>query len=395
MRHESMYCGTLWLAYDTPHQFHDDEIRFITTLASQAALASANSRLFARAEVGRQRLASILASTPDPVLVTDHRDRLLLSNPAAWHVLGLGVEAGQGQPVEQVLSHTELVRLLRTYSEDRLSAEVTLPDSKVYLAMASGVMVDGHPVGRICILRDITHFKELDAMKSDFVSTVSHDLRSPLTLMRGYATMLEMVGDLNEQQTSYVRKIVTSVENMSHLVNTLLDLGRIEAGVDLQVEMVSVHDIVDRVVSSIQLQASQKQIVISTEIDAQAAPLVEADQALLQQALHNLIENAVKYTEPRGKVIIRVTPDQERIVFEVSDTGIGIAPVDLPRLFEKFYRGGQREAKKRQGTGLGLAIVKSIAERHKGEVRAESQLGKGSKFYFVIPVRQLERERHS
>ena len=390
-----MYCGTLWLAYDTPHQFHDDEIRFITTLASQAALASANSRLFARAEVGRQRLASILASTPDPVLVTDHRDRLILSNPAAWHVLGLGVEAGQGQPVEQVLSHTELVRLLRTYSEDRLSAEVTLPDSKVYLAMASGVMVDGHPVGRICILRDITHFKELDAMKSDFVSTVSHDLRSPLTLMRGYATMLEMVGDLNEQQTSYVRKIVTSVESMSRLVNTLLDLGRIEAGVDLQVEMVSVHDIVDRVVSSIQLQASQKQIVISTEIDAQAAPLVEADQALLQQALHNLIENAVKYTEPRGKVIIHVTPDQERIVFEVSDTGIGIAPVDLPRLFEKFYRGGQREAKKRQGTGLGLAIVKSIAERHKGEVRAESQLGKGSKFYFAIPVRQLERERHS
>jgi len=395
LRHESLYCGTIWLAYDTPHQFPEDEVRFITTLASQAALASSNSRLFARAEVGRQRLASILASTPDPVLVTDHRDRLLLSNPAAWQVLGLGVEAGQGQQIEQVLSHTELVRLLRTFTEDRLSAEVTMPDGKVYLAMATSVMVDGHPVGRICILRDITHFKELDAMKSDFVSTVSHDLRSPLTLMRGYATMLEMVGDLNEQQTSYVRKIVTSVESMSRLVNTLLDLGRIEAGVDLQLEMVSVHDIVDRVVGSIQLQATQKQIVISTEIDAQASPLLEADQALLQQALHNLIENAVKYTEPGGKVLIRVVPDQEHVVFEVSDTGIGIAPVDLPRLFEKFYRGGQREAKKRQGTGLGLAIVKSIAERHRGEVWAESQLGKGSKFYFTIPVRQQEREKHT
>ena len=395
LRHETLYFGTLWLAYDTPHQFPDDEIRFITTLASQAALAASNSRLFARAEVGRQRLASILDSTPDPVLVTDHRDRLLLSNPAAWHVLGLGVEAGQGQPIEQVLSNDELVRLLRTLTEDRLSAEVTLADGKVYLAMATSVSGDGHPIGRICILRDITHFKELDAMKSDFVSTVSHDLRSPLTLMRGYATMLEMVGDLNEQQTSYVRKIVTSVESMSRLVNTLLDLGRIEAGVDLQVEMVSVHDIVDRVVGSIQLQASQKQIVISTEINPQAAPLVEADQALLQQALHNLIENAVKYTESGGKVFIRVAPDQERVIFEVSDTGIGIAPVDLPRLFEKFYRGGQREAKKRQGTGLGLAIVKSIAERHKGEVWAESQLGKGSKFYFAIPVRQQERERHS
>jgi PAS domain S-box-containing protein len=393
LRHENLYYGTLWLAYDTPHQFPDDEVRFITTLASQAALASANSRLFTRAEVGRQRLASILSSTPDPVLVTDHRDRLLLANPAAWHVLGLGVEAGQGQPIEQVISNTDLVRLLRTFSNDHLSAEVTLPDGKIYLAIASSVTLDGHPVGRICILRDITHFKELDAMKSDFVSTVSHDLRSPLTLMRGYATMLEMVGDLNEQQTSYVRKIVTSVEGMSRLVNTLLDLGRIEAGVDLQLEMVSVHDIIDRVVGSIQLQATQKQIVISTEIDSQAAPLVEADQALLQQALHNLIENAIKYTEPGGKVSIRVAPDQERILFEVSDTGIGIAPVDLPRLFEKFYRGGQREAKKRQGTGLGLAIVKSIAERHNGEVWAESQLGKGSKFSFAIPVHQQVRER--
>lgn len=395
LRHESQFFGTLWLAYDAPHQFPEDEIRFISTLAGQAALAASNTRLFAHAEVGRQRLKSILDSAPDPILVTDHDDNLLLSNPAAWELLGLGVETGQGQPIDRVIHHDELLRVLHARGEERMSTEVTLPDGKVYLAMASNVSVDGHAIGRICILRDVTHFKESDAMKSDFVSTVSHDLRSPLTLMRGYATMLEMVGDLNDQQTSYVRKIVTSVENMSRLVNTLLDLGRIEAGVDLQLEMVSTHDIVDRVVASIQLQASQRQIAITTEIDPQAAPFLEADQALLQQALHNLIDNAVKYTEPGGKVFIRVLPDQERIIFEVSDTGIGIAPVDVPHLFEKFYRGGQREAKKRQGIGLGLAIVKSIAGRHNGEVWAESQLGKGSIFYFAIPVRQQERERHA
>lgn len=395
LRHENLYFGALWLAYDTPHKFTDDEMRFITTLANQAAMALSNSRLFARAEVGRQRLASILDSTPDPVLVTDQRERLLLSNPAAWHVLGLGVEAGQGKPIDQVLANDELVRMLRTRTDERISAEVTLTDGRVYLAMASSVSVDGYPIGRICILRDITHFKELDAMKSEFVSTVSHDLRSPLTLMRGYATMLEMVGDLNEQQTSYVRKIVTSVESMSRLVNTLLDLGRIEAGVDLQLEMISVHEIVERVISSLQLQASQKQIVITTEIDPQAAQTIEADQALLHQALHNLTDNAIKYTEPGGQVFFRVVPDQGRVIFEITDTGIGIAPVDLPRLFEKFYRGGQREAKKRQGIGLGLAIVKSIAQRHRGEVWAESQLGKGSKFYIAIPVHQGERDRRS
>jgi signal transduction histidine kinase len=110
--------------------------------------------------------------------------------------------------------------------------------------------------------------------------------------------------------------------------------------------------------------------------------------ALLQQALHNLVENAVIYTEPRGKVTVRVEPDNDQMVFSVSDTGIGIAPVDIPRIFEKFYRGGQKEAKKRQGTGLGLAIVKSITERHKGRVWVESQLGKGSAFYMAIPFRQ-------
>jgi two-component system phosphate regulon sensor histidine kinase PhoR len=232
----------------------------------------------------------------------------------------------------------------------------------------------------------------LDALKSEFVATVSHDLRSPLTLMRGYATMLEMVGDLNEQQNNYVHKIIAAVENMSRLVNNLLDLGRIEAGVDLQLEMVLVHDVVERVTGSLQLQASQKKIQLSVDIPNDTTPLLEADQALLQQALYNLVENAIKYTEPGGKVDVRVKTRLEGIVFEVSDSGIGIAPVDLPHLFEKFFRGAQREAKKQHGTGLGLAIVKSIAERHGGRVWVESQLGKGSTFSLLIPLRRLKPE---
>ena len=267
-----------------------------------------------------------------------------------------------------------------------------MADGRVYLATASSVMADGQRVGRVCVLRDVTHFKELDALKSEFVSTVSHDLRSPLTLMRGYATMLEMVGNLNDQQVGYVRKIVTGVETMSKLVNNLLDLGRIEAGVDLQLEMVPVQDVVDRVVGALQLQATQKRIQLTTEMPPQTTPLVEADQSLLQQALHNLLDNAIKYTDTGGKVGLHVNARQERLVFEVSDTGIGIAPVDLPRLFEKFFRAGQKEAVKRHGTGLGLAIVKSIAERHGGQVWVESQLGKGSTFYFSIPLRQPKRE---
>jgi len=388
LHHENMFYGALWLAYNSPHQFGEDEVRFLTTIAGQAALASANSQLFANAEIGRQRLAAILNSTPDPVLVTDYQGRLLLANPAAWQVLGLQGEGVNGKSINTLIQEPTLLSLLQDTSEERQTGEVELTDGKTYLATASSVIVENQPVGRICVLRDVTRFKELDALKSEFVATVSHDLRYPLTTMRGYATMLEMVGELNEQQSSYVRKILTSVDGMNQLVTSLLDLGRIDAGVDLQPEMVPVQDVVERVVGALQLQASQKQVSITSDISPHAIPLVEADAALLQQALHNLVENAVIYTEPRGKVTVKVEPDKDQMVFSVIDTGIGIAPMDIPRIFEKFYRGGQKEAKKRQGTGLGLAIVKSIAERHKGRVWVESQLGKGSAFHLAIPFRQ-------
>ena len=392
LRHENLHYGALWVAYDRPHRFSEEEVRFMVTLAGQAALAAANARLFLNAEIGRQRLAAILASSPDPVLVTDQRDRLLLANPAAWQVLSLGLESDEGRPIDQVISQKELVDLLRSSSAEKQSVEVNLPGERFYLATASSVLAEGQRVGRVCVLRDVTHFKELDALKSEFVSTVSHDLRSPLTLMRGYATMLEMVGQLNEQQAMYVRKIVGGVESMSRLVNNLLDLGRIEAGVGLQLETVPVQDVLERVVGALQSQATQKRIQLNLEIPQQTIPLIEADQALLQQAVQNLLENAIKYTRAEGKVSVGVQVRQDRMVFEVKDTGIGISPMDQPRLFEKFYRGVQHSSKEQRGSGLGLAIVKSIAERHGGQVWVESQLGKGSAFYLAIPLRQPGRE---
>lgn len=388
LKHENNYYGALWVAYDQSHTFSEEEVRFMVTLGGQAALAAANARLFLNAEIGRRRLESILASSPDPVLVTDQRDRLLLTNPAAWQVLGLGLETDEGKPIDLVIQQAELVELLRSTSAEMQSTEISLPGGRIFLATATSVLAEGQRVGRVCVLRDITHFKELDTLKSEFVSTVSHDLRSPLTLMRGYATMLEMVGQLNEQQTGYVRKIVGGVESMSRLVNNLLDLGRIEAGIGLQLEMVPVQDIAERVVSALQLQAAQKHIQLAADVPAQTIPLIEADQALLQQALHNLVENAIKYTRPEGKVLLRVQTQPIGVVFQVIDNGIGVSPMDLPRVFEKFYRGAQQTSKDERGSGLGLAIVKSIAERHGGRVWAESQLGKGSTFYLAIPPRQ-------
>ncbi len=360
----------------------------MNTISGQAALAAANTRLFLNSEIGRQRLSAILASTPDPVLVTDQQNRLLLANPAAWRVLGLGVEWVEGRPIEGVINQKELLALLDRKALDKLSAEITMPDNRLYYATATSVFAEGHRVGRVCILRDITSFKELDELKSEFVATVSHDLRSPLTLVRGYASMLEIVGELNEQQSSYVRRMIVSAEDMSHLVNDLLDLGRIDAGIGLQVGKVPVHEIIDHVVSTLQLLAAQQKVQLSSEISPQTAPFIEADQALLQQAVYNLVDNAIKFTEANGKVHIRVEPRQDQTVFIVRDTGVGISALDQPRIFERFFRSSSQSSRQQHGTGLGLAIVKSIAERHGGKVWVEAQLGKGSTFYLSIPTRQ-------
>jgi signal transduction histidine kinase len=164
-------------------------------------------------------------------------------------VLGLAAEPEGGRPIEEVTSQAELIKLLLSPSDEKQSEEIHLQDGRVYFATASPVHAEEQRVGRVCVMRDITHFRELDTLKSEFVATVSHDLRSPLTMMKGYTTMLEMVGELNEQQSGYMKNIKNSVENMSHLVNNLLDLRRIEAGIDLQLEMLPVHDLVATVTS--------------------------------------------------------------------------------------------------------------------------------------------------
>ncbi len=389
LRHENRYYGVVWAGYEQPRRFSDSDVRFVTTLAGQAALAVANAHLYLNAEASRRQLEAIINSSPDPVIVTDHRSRLLIANHAAASVLGQETgEAMSGMETEQVIKLRPLLALLQSTTSEGQSAEILLPDKRTYLATASPVLVEGRQIGRICIMRDVTYFKELDTMKSDFVSTVSHDLRSPLTLIRGYATMLETTGELNEQQVGYARKIVAGVESMTRLVNNLLDLGRIESGVGLQVENVSVLDIIERTTGALQLQALQKNIQLNVVLPKDMPHAVEADQALLHQAVYNLLENAIKYTPPNGRVAIRTLSQPGALVFVIEDSGIGIPAEDIPHLFEKFYRGREREARAQPGSGLGLAIVRSIAENHRGRVWVESVAGRGSAFYMQIPLAQ-------
>lgn len=393
LTYEGVRYGVLWVAFDKAHKFTNEERRFIRSVAGQAALAAYNARLYLSAQLGRTRMEAILASTLEPLLVTDHQDQLLLVNPAAQKLLGKSNEELIGKPVAEIIEQETLKKLLIAEDSETVPAsfEVTFPNNQVYFTTASPVVVDEKKMGRVCLLRDITHYKELDAMKSEFVDTVNHDLRAPLTTMRGYATMLDMVGDLNEQQSRYVKKIVQGVENMSRLVNTLLDLGRIEAGVGLKLELLPITDVVHQVSEALRMEAVQKQIDYQIRLPEDTMPVVQADQALLERAIQNLIDNAIKFTPPQGKVEVFLKQEgDENIILEVRDTGVGISPVDIPRLFERFYRGANRAAQAEQGSGLGLAIVKSIVERHHGTVSAESILGKGSVFTITLPIRQPE-----
>ncbi len=380
--------AVMWVGYGTVRQFDASEIDLLSTLASQTAVLVENARLFQAAEGGRRRLAAILTSTTDAVLVTDRDDRILLVNPAAEQAFDITADTVVGQKVNEAELAPALARVFEEPlpPSEALTEEVPLPDGRTLYASVSTILsADGERIGRVVVMRDVTYFKELDELKSEFVATVSHDLRAPLTFMRGYATMLPMVNELSDKQREYVEKILHGVGQMSELIDDLLDLGRIEAGVGLERKPCHLGAILVEAVDGMRARATAKGLTLRLE-PAEGAAVVAGDAALLRQAITNLVDNAIKYTLSGGVVTVGLSVRDEQAVIRVADTGIGIAPDDHVRLFEKFYRVKRRDTIGIQGTGLGLAIVRSIVERHGGKVWVDSELDQGSTFYISLPL---------
>ncbi len=392
VRTKDRVTAVMWIGYGEVHQFETSEVDLLSTLASQTAVLVENARLFQAAEGGRRRLAAILSSTNDAVLVTDRDDRILLANPAAERAFGVAADVVIGRKV----SETGLATALETIFEEplpeseALAEEVPLPDGRTLYASVSTILsADNERMGRVAVMRDVTHFKELDEMKSEFVATVSHDLRAPLTFMRGYATMLPMVGELSDKQSEYVEKILHGVGQMSGLIDDLLNLGRIEAGIGLERKPCHLGAILVEAVDGMRARASAKGLTLRLD-PAEKMAVIAGDAALLRQAVTNLVDNAIKYTPSGGLVTVGLSVRESQAVIRVADTGIGIAPDDQVRLFEKFYRIKRRDTANIPGTGLGLAIVKSIVERHGGKVWVESDLDKGSTFYVILPPGEVD-----
>ncbi|MCA9978386.1 MAG: PAS domain S-box protein, partial [Anaerolineales bacterium] len=378
--------GILWLGYRQPHEFDQTERDLLHTLAGQAAVLVENARLFSTAEVGCRRLAAVLASTTEAVIVTDQTNRILLVNRAMEKIFSLKSNEIIGRPVKDVISAPELVAALAAEGSRARNLEIPGQNGRTYYANLSDIFTtDGQEMGRVAVLHDITHLKEVDELKTEFVRTVSHDLKNPLAVMRGYTTMLPMAGEINQGQKKYIQKIETSIDRMEHLVTDLLDLGRIEAGVGLQINEFDTLPLLEEITVDYWQHAHLEGLKI--EVEAQPnLPIITGDRVLIRQAIANLIINATKYAPQSGTIKLRAEASPGEIVFSVQDFGPGIPPEGQIRLFEKFYRVKQKGEERKNGSGLGLAIVKSIAERHGGRAWCHSTPGQGSTFYFSIPL---------
>ncbi|MDX1662240.1 MAG: ATP-binding protein [Candidatus Promineifilaceae bacterium] len=379
--------GVLWLGYLQPQRFSTTELGLTRTLASQTSVLLENARLFATAEGQRRRLAAVLASTNDPVIVTDQTDRILLINPALARTFHLRASHVIGRSVADVISNRNLVQAVTGGEERVRNLEVPIPGGRtLYASVSTIVNNEGQVLGRVAVLHDITRLKELDEMKSEFVSTVSHDLRGPLTFMRGYVTMLPMVGDVNSKQQEYIDKIMNGMQQMSTLIEDLLDLGRIEAGVEMAQGAIDAEQLLTGIAREHAEQAATHGLQLRVETAA-GLPRVSGDPALIRRALVNLVSNAIRHAPHSGTVTLRAIRDEDEVIFSVQDRGPGIPKKDQIRLFEKFYQVYEIDNNGERGSGLGLAIVKSIVERHGGRVWLSSHVGRGSTFYFSLPLK--------
>ena len=331
-------------------------------------------------EAEQVRLESIIANIEDGVIVLDENKNIVLVNRVARGAFGLDNAELSGQPVEKAISHTDLRDLLtKSHNGAVKYYELNFDDGRVFNAQHTPIP----HIGSAITMQDITYLKRLDQMKNDFVHTVSHDLRSPLTAVLGYAELVERVGPLTEQQQEFVRRIQGSVQNITALINELLDLGRLEAGFDTRLESVQMESIVQYSLGLFDSLIRQKNLQLKRSVTS-GLPALRANPIRIRQMIDNLLGNAIKYTPEGGEIRVRVQSQDHQIIFAVSDTGPGIPREEQSRIFEKFYRASNVAGTK--GTGLGLAIVKSIVDSYQGRVWVESMPEQGASFFVVLPA---------
>ncbi len=332
-------------------------------------------------EAERDKLEGIISNIQDGVLVLDDMRNILLANQTIYEIFHLNGNPIQGKYVKDVISNADLNALIDRARDGVLKYhEVNFDDGRVFNAQYTPLP----RIGSAVTMQDISYLKEIDRLKSDFVHTISHDLRSPLTSILGYMELIERAGTLNESQYDFLKRLQASVHHMTNLVNELLDLGRLEAGFDTRRESVSLENVLEYSLAVFDNQIKKKRIRVKVDIAGDLKPL-RANPIRIRQMIDNLLGNAIKYTPEDGNVKVSMAMQENQLVLQFEDNGPGIPADEQNQVFEKFFRASNRPNGV-EGSGLGLAIVKSVVESHQGRVWVESKMGFGSKFVVLLPT---------
>ncbi len=339
----------------------------------------------AKRESGMQ---TIFSAMQDALLVVDSNRRVILTNQT-FRKLFDSPEISVATPLLEIVRDPTLDRLLTDAfrGDGPVRCELTLDGSQIELHAIATKNEASEITGALVLFHDITELKKIDQVRRDFVANVSHELRTPLSILRGYIeTLLDSPKTPREELTRILRVMERHSDRLELLVEDLLTLAQLESGnPNLQMGTVDLSSFLPEIVRDWERKLAMKQLSIVVDLPTELPP-ISADRTRLQEALYNLLDNAVKYSREHGEIRLSARRRDGEMVVAVSDDGIGIATEDLPRIFERFYRADKaRSPDNVRGTGLGLAIVKHIAQLHGGRVEAESELEKGTTIRVILP----------
>ncbi len=361
--------------------FKDHDVKLLLALAEYAVIALENANLYENAEQERNKLETILKSIQDGVIVIDEERKILFVNQVILSAFLMENKSPVGQVIDEVFGTPELMALVNAINPSLFNRiELTTPDGRFFNAQISTIV----GIGQAITIHDITHLKKLDRIKTEFVNTVSHDLRSPLTAILGYTELIERAGPVNPLQRDFIHRVQNSVKNITGLVNDLLNLGRIEAGFDSHREPVYLKQLIEYSVDGLKILMEARRMTLVCQLPDNFPPIF-ANPVQMRQMLDNMLDNALKYSPDGSTITVRADVQQDQVILQFKDTGIGIPAADLPFIFDKFYRASNID-KGASGSGLGLAIVKSIIEAHQGRIWVDSKLDEGSTFTIVFPL---------
>lgn len=389
--------GVIYLELPS-ERFSEEQLDLTASFAHFAALALENAQLYQRMDEKRKELEAILCSIGDGVIVVDSQCNLIMINPVACEIFETTASIALGQPLSKIVGNEVLISLLEEAlggdDDSPFAKEIVLRPTengreRAYEALASLLAgVGDRSRGAVVVLRDVTKQKELELMKSNFVSVISHELKTPLHSIMGFVNVIltGKAGELSEVQRDFLETTQDQTQHLQNMINDLLDFSQFESGrINLSLEEISLAELIDETITKLAPLAAEAGITLCKGIAASDLSFIRADRTRLLQVLTNLVDNAMKFTPAGGRVSLEAFDSGTQIQVRVSDTGIGIPPDEREKIFNRFYQIDSSSTRAYRGTGMGLAISKYIIEAHQGRIWVESNDPQGSVFCFTVP----------